>query len=78
MNNIEERVRKIICVQLNIPEKHLKNSEYFTDDLEADDFDITEIILALEEEFDINILEGDADNIKNATSAIEYINALTV
>ncbi|QJC37623.1 acyl carrier protein [Enterobacteriaceae endosymbiont of Donacia bicoloricornis] len=73
-NSITKRVKKIIIDQLGIKKKHIINSSSFKKDLGADSLDTIEIMMALEEEFNIEILDEDAEKITTIQEAINYIN----
>jgi acyl carrier protein len=73
MSEIEEKVRKIICEQLDVPEEDVVLSASFVDDLGADSLDQVELIMAMEEEFDISISDEDAETIATVQDAIDYI-----
>lgn len=73
MSEIEEKVRKIICEQLDVPEEDVVLSASFVDDLGADSLDQVELIMAMEEEFDISIPDEDAETIATVQDAIDYI-----
>jgi acyl carrier protein len=75
MSNIEERVRKIIIEQLGVKEDEVKSEASFVDDLGADSLDTVELVMALEEEFDTEIPDEEAEKITTVQSAIDYINA---
>ena len=75
MSNIEERVKKIIVEQLGVDEAEVKNEASFVDDLGADSLDTVELVMALEEEFDTEIPDEEAEKITTVQSAIDYINA---
>ncbi|MFT5713146.1 MAG: acyl carrier protein [Glaciecola sp.] len=75
MTNIEERVRKIIIEQLGVKEEDVKSEASFVDDLGADSLDTVELVMALEEEFDTEIPDEEAEKITTVQSAIDYINA---
>ncbi|QJC38436.1 acyl carrier protein [Enterobacteriaceae endosymbiont of Donacia fulgens] len=72
-NSITKRVKKIIIDQLGI-KKNIISSSSFKEDLGADSLDTIEIIMALEEEFNIEILDEDAEKITTIQEAINYIN----
>ncbi|QJC35575.1 acyl carrier protein [Enterobacteriaceae endosymbiont of Donacia sparganii] len=72
-NSITKRVKKIIIDQLGI-KKNIINSASFKEDLGADSLDTIEIIMSLEEEFNIEILDEDAEKITTIQEAINYIN----
>ncbi len=73
MGDIEERVIKIICEQLNVPEEDVVPEASFVDDLGADSLDQVELIMAMEEEFDISVPDEEAEKIVTVKDAIEYI-----
>jgi len=70
---VEEKVKNIICEQLNVPEDDVVPDASFVDDLGADSLDQVELIMAMEEEFDISIPDEDAEKIGTVNDAIEYI-----
>lgn len=73
MSDIAAKVQKIIVEQLNVNEDEVKPEASFIDDLGADSLDLTELIMAMEEEFDIEIAEDDAQKILKVQDAIDYI-----
>ncbi|ANZ22557.1 acyl carrier protein [Buchnera aphidicola (Diuraphis noxia)] len=73
MKNIEQRIKKIITDKLDIKEKNLINNFSFTKDLGADSLDIVELIMALEEEFNIEISDEEAEKINTIQESIDYI-----
>ena len=75
MSNIEERVKKIIAEQLGVNEAEIKNESSFVDDLGADSLDTVELVMALEEEFECEIPDEDAEKISTVQAAIDYIKA---
>ena len=70
---IEEEVRKIIVNQLDINEEEVTPDASFTDDLGADSLDLVELVMAMEEKFDIDIPDEDAENITTVQKALDYI-----
>ena len=72
-DNIEEKVKKVIADQLGIEKETIKNESNFADDLGADSLDSVELVMALEEEFDVEISEDQAESITTVQSAIDYI-----
>ena len=74
MSNIEERVKKIIIEQLGVKEDEVKNEASFVDDLGADSLDTVELVMALEEEFETEIPDEEAEKITTVQLAINYIN----
>ena len=77
MSNIEERVKKIIVEQLGVDEAEVKNEASFVDDLGADSLDTVELVMALEEEFDTEIPDEEAEKITTVKEALAYIEAHT-
>lgn len=75
MSNIEERVKKIIVEQLGVDEAEVKNEASFVDDLGADSLDTVELVMALEEEFDTEIPDEEAEKITKVQEAIDYVQA---
>ncbi|KII79685.1 acyl carrier protein [Vibrio renipiscarius] len=75
MSNIEERVKKIIIEQLGVDEAEVKNEASFVDDLGADSLDTVELVMALEEEFDTEIPDDEAEKITTVQAAIDYVNS---
>ncbi|MGB3725962.1 MAG: acyl carrier protein [Glaciecola sp.] len=75
MSNIEDRVKKIIVEQLGVKEEEVKSEASFVDDLGADSLDTVELVMALEEEFDTEIPDEEAEKITTVQSAVDYINA---
>jgi acyl carrier protein len=73
MATIEEKIRKIICEQLDVAEKDVVPEASFVDDLGADSLDQVELIMAMEEEFDISIPDEDAEKIGTVQDALDYI-----
>lgn len=73
MASIEEKVKAIIVEQLGINEDEVKPEASFIDDLGADSLDIVELVMAMEEEFEIEIPDEEAENIKTVGDAIKYI-----
>ncbi|GJM07676.1 MAG: acyl carrier protein [marine bacterium B5-7] len=73
MSTLEERVKKIVCEQLGIGEDEAKNEASFVDDLGADSLDTVELVMALEEEFETEIPDEDAEKIRTIQQAVDYI-----
>jgi acyl carrier protein len=73
MSAVEDKIRKIICEQLDVPEKDVVPGASFVDDLGADSLDQVELIMAMEEEFDVSIPDEDAEKIGTVQDAIDYI-----
>jgi acyl carrier protein len=75
MADIEAKVKKIISEQLGVPEADVKPEASFVNDLGADSLDTVELVMALEEEFGVEIPDEDAEKIATVQNAIEYIKA---
>ena len=75
MEEIQEKIVKIICEQLGKEESEIKMSSNFIDDLDADSLDTVELVMALEEEFEIDIPDEAAEKITTVQSAIDFISA---
>jgi acyl carrier protein len=73
MASIEERVKQIIVEQLDVSEEEVTPEASFIDDLGADSLDIVEMVMAMEETFDVEIPDDEADNIRTVQDAINYI-----
>jgi len=73
MSEILEKVKKIIAEQLDVPEVDIVPSASFVDDLGADSLDQVELIMAMEEEFNISIPDEDAEKIATVQDAVDYI-----
>ena len=73
MSTVEERVKKLICGQLGVKEEEGKADASFVDDLGADSLDTVELVMALEEEFETEIPDEEAENITTVKEAIDYI-----
>ena len=74
MSNVDERVKKIVIEQLGVKEDEVSNSSSFVDDLGADSLDTVELVMALEEEFETEIPDEEAEKITTVELAINYIN----
>ncbi|CAM8331063.1 acyl carrier protein [Candidatus Methylopumilus universalis] len=74
MSDIEQRVKKIVAEQLGTKEADVKNTSSFVDDLGADSLDTVELVMALEEEFDCEIPDEEAEKITTVQQAVDYIN----
>lgn len=73
--SIEERVKKIIVDQLGAKAEDVKPEASFIEDLGADSLDTVELVMALEEEFDIEIPDEEAEKITTVQSAIDYVSS---
>ena len=71
--SVEDRVREIIIDQLGVEEKQVNGDASFIDDLGADSLDTVELVMALEEEFDIEIPDEEAEKIATVQNAVDYI-----
>jgi acyl carrier protein len=74
MENIEQRVKKIVAEQLGVSEADIKTESSFVDDLGADSLDTVELVMALEEEFECEIPDEEAEKITTVQQAIDYVN----
>ena len=72
-DEVFEKVKKIIVEQLSVPEDSVTKDASFIDDLGADSLDVVELIMALEEEFDMEIPDADAEKISTVNDVVEYI-----
>jgi len=75
MDSIEQRVKKIVAEQLGVNEADVKNESSFVNDLGADSLDTVELVMALEEEFETEIPDEDAEKITTVQQATDYIMA---
>jgi acyl carrier protein len=75
MSDIQERVIKMVAEQLGVKEDDVKTTSSFVEDLGADSLDTVELIMALEEEFDAEIPDEDAEKIATVQDAMTYIDA---
>ena len=73
MDNIVERVKKIVAEQLGVNEADIKNESSFVDDLGADSLDTVELVMALEEEFECEIPDDQAEQITTVHQAVDFI-----
>ena len=72
--NIEEKVQKIVCEQLGVSAEEVMLEASFIDDLGADSLDTVELVMAFEEEFELEIPDEEAENIQTVKNAVDYIN----
>ncbi len=72
--SVDERVKKIVMEQLEKSEEEISNESSFVDDLGADSLDTVELVMALEEEFEIEIPDEEAEKIATIQDAINFIN----
>lgn len=75
MSSVEDRVKKIVAEQLSVGEDQVKAESSFVDDLGADSLDTVELVMALEEEFEADIPDEEAEKIATVQDAIDYIKA---
>ena len=75
MENIEQRVKKIVAEQLGVNEADVKVESSFVNDLGADSLDTVELVMALEEEFECEIPDEDAEKITTVQQAVDYVKA---
>lgn len=73
MASVEERVKHIIVEQLGVDEDEVKPEAAFVDDLGADSLDVVELVMALEEEFGLEINDEDAEKLVSVKLAVDYI-----
>ena len=75
MESVEQRVKKIVAEQLGVNEADVKIESTFVDDLGADSLDTVELVMALEEDFECEIPDEEAEKITSVQQAIDYIKA---
>ncbi|HNP36461.1 MAG TPA: acyl carrier protein [Woeseiaceae bacterium] len=75
MSSIEEQVKSIVAEQLGVKEDEVTNDASFVDDLGADSLDTVELVMALEEEFETEIPDEDAEKITTVQQAIDFVNS---
>jgi acyl carrier protein len=73
--SIEDKVKKIIAEKLSVDLSEIKEESTFVDDLGADSLDLVELIMSMEEEFDIDISDEDAEKLVTVQDVLNYINA---
>lgn len=73
MSSVDERVKRLICDQLGLKEEQVKDEASFVEDLGADSLDTVELVMALEEEFETEIPDEEAEKITTVKEAIDYI-----
>jgi len=73
--SVEDKVKKIIAEKLSVDLEEVVPEAHFVDDLGADSLDLVELIMSMEEEFDVDIPDEDAEKIVKVQDAINYINA---
>lgn len=77
MEKVEQSIKKIVAEQLGVNETEVKNESSFVDDLGADSLDTVELVMALEEEFECEIPDEQAEKIHTVQQAIDFINSQT-
>ena len=75
MSTIEERVKKIVAEQLGVKAEEVNNTSSFVEDLGADSLDTVELVMALEEEFETEMPDEEAEKITTVQAAIDYVTA---
>ncbi len=75
MSTVAERVKKIVVEQLGVKEDEVTNDASFVDDLGADSLDTVELVMALEEEFNVEIQDEEAEKITTVQQAIDFISS---
>ena len=75
MSTVEERVKKIVAEQLGVKDEEVTSDASFVDDLGADSLDTVELVMALEEEFETEIPDEEAEKITTVQQAINYVGA---
>jgi acyl carrier protein len=73
--NIEEKVRKIVAEQFEVPAEKVTMNALFMDDLKADSLSVVELVLAIEEAFGLEIPDEDAEKIKTVGDVVNYVKA---
>ena len=73
--SVEDRLQKIVCEQLGVSAEEVKLEASFIDDLGADSLDTVELVMAFEEEFEIEIPDEEAEGIQTVKNAVDYINS---
>lgn len=77
MEIVEQRIKKIVAEQLGVNEAEIKNESSFVDDLGADSLDTVELVMALEEEFECEIPDEQAEKIHTVQQAMDYMDSVT-
>ena len=77
MEKVEQRIKKIVAEQLGVNEAEIKNESSFVDDLGADSLDTVELVMALEEEFECEIPDEQAEKIHTVQQAMDYMDSVT-
>ncbi len=74
-DSIKKRVVKVVCEELGVTENEVTDTSVFTDDLGADSLDVVELVMALEEEFSLDIPDDDVSNMKTVGDVVTYVEA---
>ncbi len=77
MENIEQRVKKIVADQLGVNEAEVKNDSSFQDDLGADSLDVVELVMAFEDAFECEVPDEEAEKLTTVQQAVDFIKAQT-
>ncbi len=77
MSNVEDRVKKIVVEQLGVKDEEVTFEASFVDDLGADSLDTVELVMALEEEFECEIPDDEAEKITTVQQAVDYVKSHT-
>lgn len=77
MSDVFERVKAIIVDRLDVEEEKVTLEASFRDDLEADSLDVVELVMELEDEFDMEIADEEAEKINTVGDAVDYINSVS-
>ena len=77
MSSVEEKVMDIVSEQLSVPRDEITRDSSYVDDLKADSLDIVELVMELEDEFDISIPEDEVESINTVGATIDFINKAT-
>lgn len=72
-DSIKKRVIKVVCEELGVTENEVADTSVFTDDLGADSLDVVELVMALEEEFSLDIPDEDVSNMKTVGDVVSYV-----
>jgi len=77
MGDLENKIKEIICEQLDVPEADVVPEALYADDLGADSLDLVELIMAMEEKFDISIPDEEAEKISTVQDTIDFVKKAT-